>query len=119
MRFIKSRTELTNFRKTGDNNFEPLSEQELARLSNVEMPESIEIDDSDNNDHHDSSGSDSDAGWETTEEVDDDGGVDDQENDGWNSVLLYVIHWHSSQGTSRLAENSSSFQIMSEYIIMD
>ena len=73
---------INHFRKTGENTFEPLSEQELARLSNVEMPESIEIDDSDNNDHHDSSDSDSDAGWETTEEVDDDGGVDDQENDG-------------------------------------
>ena len=43
----------STLRKTGENTFEPLSEQELARLSNVEMPESIEIHDSDNNDHHD------------------------------------------------------------------
>ena len=71
----------STLRKTGENTFEPLSEQELARLSNVEMPESIEIHDSDNNDHHDSSNSDSDEGWETTEELDDDGGGDDQEND--------------------------------------
>ena len=69
------------FRKIGENTFEPLSDQELARLSNVEMPESIEIDDSDNNDHHGSSDSDSDEGWETTEEMDDDGDGNDQEND--------------------------------------
>ena len=71
----------STLRKTGENTFEPLSEQELARLSNVEMPESIEIDQSDNNDHDDRSDSDSDGGWETTEEVDDDGDVDGQAND--------------------------------------
>ena len=70
-----------HFRKTGENTFEPLSEQELARLSNVEMPESIEIDQSDNNDHDDRSDSDSDGGWETTEEVDDDDDVNGQTND--------------------------------------
>jgi len=69
-------------RKTGENTFVPLSDQELARLSNVEMPESIEIDQSDNNDHDDRSDSDSDGGWETTEEVDDDGDVNGQANDG-------------------------------------
>ena len=79
--FHNSSLQSNHFRKTGENTFEPLSDHELARLSNVEMPESIEIDDSDNNDHHDSSNSDSDEGWETTEELDDDGGVDDQEND--------------------------------------
>ena len=49
-----------HFRKTGENTFEPLSDHERTRLSNVEQ--SIEIDDSDNNDHHDSSNSDSDEG---------------------------------------------------------
>lgn len=56
-----------------------MSDQELARLSNVQMPESIEVVDSDND--NDSADSDSDDGWETTEELGDDGDVNDQEND--------------------------------------
>lgn len=71
-----------HFRKTGENTFVPLSDQELARLSNVEMPESIEIGQSDNDDPDDRSDSDSDRGWETTEEVDDGGDVNGQANDG-------------------------------------
>ena len=69
----------STFRKTGENTFEPVSDQELARLSNVQMPESIEVVDSDND--NDSADSDSDDGWETTEELGDDGDVNDQEND--------------------------------------
>ena len=55
--------------------FIPLSDQELSGLSNVEI--SPAEPDSDLT----SEESDSDDGWETTEELGDDGDVNDQEND--------------------------------------
>ena len=64
-------------RRTAEAEYEAVSEQELAALSNV----SIDIDDTGNNSDTDSdigsSDSDGDDGWETTEEVDGDAGHDD------------------------------------------
>ena len=55
-------------RKTGDETFTEVTDQEMAALSNVEFPLPPELSDSD----IDSEISEQDDDWETTEELDDD-----------------------------------------------